>query len=187
MQAENSNMIFHSFSWAFWLGREIVSHKLWQKHHPTRHRSDLLSEGSIRPADQLLEGKGGTVTEIGKWRLNVWSVHKRNSSRGCELSTSKGNCLGWPVCDKSQHELLYWFQCCTVTLSLLMPPPAGGRAGPAKIWMHLESLSAPLTRTQTCSEKRGCDITEATGRPIPIENLILSARPCMPESCSPSK
>lgn len=35
MQAENSNMIFHSFSWGFLFGREILSHELWQKHHPT--------------------------------------------------------------------------------------------------------------------------------------------------------
>lgn len=202
MKAENSNMIFHSFSWAFWLGRETLSHKLWQKPHPTRHRSDLLSEGPITPAERLLEGKGGTghretVTGAGKWRPNGWSVRKKSSRSECEPRSSKGNSLGWPVYDKSQHELLYWFQCCTVTPILLLPPPAGGGAirqprgsDPAKMWMYLDSSSAPLTWTQTCSNRREVVISKwVLEDPFPektwssLQDLVWHSPACLLSRC----
>lgn len=138
MQAENSNMIFHSFSWAFWLGREILSHKLWQKHRPTRHRSDL-SEGPIRPADHLLEGE--TVTEASTWRPNGWSVHKRNSSRGCETIVWDGQCMTNPSMSSftgSSAGLSHSFCSCLPQLG----EELSGNPGALALWRH-ECTSSP--------------------------------------------
>lgn len=78
--------------------------------------------------------------------------------------------------------------CCHTQVAGAFPSWREGYQAIQGLWLFkgmndLESLSAPLAWTQTCSHRRQAVIPKwlQADRPIPRENLMLSARSSMPE------